>query len=130
MNVRTHTRWMRSNPSPSLSPSPGCRCHFYRGPLRQPDTVRTRTVSDTRHASDTALPRAADRPMSIGRAVSDACRRPTLFGPTLCRVALCSVSHDGFLQKACHSIFGTYMYILGVKSRTCLLLHRNVISAL
>ena len=56
MNVRTHTRWMRSSPSPS----PGRRCHFYHGPLRQPDTVRTRTVSDARHASDTALPRAAD----------------------------------------------------------------------
>ena len=57
MNVRTHTRWMRSNPSPS----PGRRCRFYRGPLGQPNTVRTRTVSDARHASDTALPRAADK---------------------------------------------------------------------
>ena len=55
MNVRTHTRWMRSSPSPSpsLNTSPGRRCHFYRGPLGQPDTVRTRTVSDARHASDT-----------------------------------------------------------------------------
>ena len=64
MNVRTHTRWMWSSPSPSpipsLSPSPGRRCHFYRGPLGQPDTVRTRTVLDARHESDTALPRAAD----------------------------------------------------------------------
>ena len=62
MNVRTHTRWMRSSPSPSpsLSPSPGRRCHFYRGPVGQLDTVRTRTVSDARHALDTALPRAAD----------------------------------------------------------------------
>ena len=44
MNVRTHTRWMRSSPSPSpipsLSPSPGRCSHFYRGPLGQPDTVR------------------------------------------------------------------------------------------
>ena len=60
MNVRTHTRWMRSSPSPSLSPSPGRCCNFYRGPLGQPDMVRARTVSDARHASDTALPRAAD----------------------------------------------------------------------
>ena len=66
MNVRTHTRWMRSSPSPSpspslrLSPSPGRRCHFYHGPLGQPNTVRTRTVSEARHASNTALPRAAD----------------------------------------------------------------------
>ena len=62
MNVCTHTRWMWSspNPSPSLSPSPGRRCHFYRGPLGQPDTVRTQTVSDAQHASDTALSRAAD----------------------------------------------------------------------
>ena len=69
MNVRTHTRWMRSSPSPipSLSPSPGRRCHFYRGPLGQPDTVRIRTVSDARHASDTALPRAAD----LRRTLSD-----------------------------------------------------------
>ena len=53
---------MRSSPIPipSLSPSLGRRCHFYCGPLGQPDTVRTQTVSDARHASDTALPRAAD----------------------------------------------------------------------
>ena len=61
MNVRTLTRWMWSSPSPSLSPSPGRRCRFYRGPLWQPDTVRTRAVSDARHASDTVLPRAADK---------------------------------------------------------------------
>ena len=64
MNVRTHTRWMRfspsPSPSPSLSPSPGRRCHFYHGPLGQPNTVRTKTVSDARHASNTALPHAAD----------------------------------------------------------------------
>ena len=57
----------------------GWRCHFYRGPLGQPDTVRARTVSDARHVSDTARPcarhvsdtvgprRDAYRPRSIRR---------------------------------------------------------------
>ena len=76
MNVRTHTRWMRFSPSPShspsLSPSPGRRCHFHRGPLGQPDTVRTRTVSDARHASDISIQRRRARPTRVGH-----CRTPT-----------------------------------------------------
>ena len=55
LNVRAHTRWMRSSHSPSLSP--GRRCHFYHDSLGQPDTVRAPTVSDARHASDTARQR-------------------------------------------------------------------------
>ena len=103
---------MRSSPIPipSLSPSLGRRCHFYRGPLGQPDTVRTRTVSDARHASDTALPRAADTRRTLSdtvghRRVSAAqyptrVGRPTLFGPALCRVALCSVSHGSLSTES------------------------------
>ena len=105
MNVRTHTRLMRSspNPSPSPSPSPGRRCHFYRGPLGQPDTVRTRTVSDARHESDTALPCAAD---TVGHRRVSATQyptrvgRPTLFGPTLCRVSMCSVPHGALSTES------------------------------
>ena len=76
MNVRTHTRWMRSspnpNPSPSLSPSPGRRCHFYRNLLGQPDTVRTRKcrTPDTRR-----IQRYRARPTRVGH-----CRTPTSIG--------------------------------------------------
>ena len=117
INVRAHTRWMRSSPSPSpspsLSPSPGRRCHFYRGPLGQPDTVRIRTVFDARHASDTALPRAADTRRTLSdtdeycHAVSDACRASdtvrarTVSGCPVQRVPWCA-----FCRKR-----RTYIYI-------------------
>ena len=55
LNVRAHTRWMRSCSIPS--PSPGRCCHFDHDPLGQPDTVRAPTVSDARHGSDTARQR-------------------------------------------------------------------------
>ena len=108
MNVCRYTRWMRSSPSPS----PGRRCHFYRGPLGQPDTVQTRTVSDARHASDTALPHVADMRQTLSdtdeyrRSVSDACRASdtvracTVSGCPAC--AACPMVR--FLQKARHSI--------------------------
>ena len=65
--AHAHRRWMRSTPSPS----PGRRCHFYRDPLGQPDTVRARTASDGRHVSDkarwTLLNTNSHQPRSIRR---------------------------------------------------------------
>ena len=115
MNVRTHTRWMRSSPSPSpipsLDPSPGRRCHFYRGPLGQPDTVRTRTVSDARHASDTALPRAADTRRTLSdtdeyqlRSIRRVSGVRHCSGPHCVGLPCAACPMVCFLQKACHSI--------------------------
>ena len=124
MNVRTHTRWMRSSPSPSLSPSPGRRCHFYHGPLGHPTrcgpeqcwTPDTRRIQRCR-ARPTRVGHCRT-PTSIGRAVSDACRASdtvrthTVSGCPVQRVPWCAFCRKRrFLKSAEHIHDVTRPYI-------------------